>query len=122
MSPRIKLSGDLIFDAGLAAEIEGRSIPEQIEFWARLGQAIEPLLERERALALRQAGAAVSLAECLAAVDTPARRRRVAEYLASQPFPHYEPESGCGGLLSRIAGDGTRTCGRFVNREFRAIE
>jgi hypothetical protein len=122
MSSRVKLSDGLILDASLAAEVGGRSIAEQIEFWARLGQAIEPLLEGDQALALRQAGTVVSLAERLATVDSPTGRRRVAEYLASQPFPHYQPEPGCGGLLIRIAGDGARTLGRFVSREFRPIE
>lgn len=79
MSQDFELSDDLIFDASFAAEIEERSIAEQIEFWARLGQAIGPLLESDQALALRQAGAAVSLAERLAAVDSPSKRRRVAD-------------------------------------------
>jgi len=121
MSQPVKISDELILDARLTAEVAERSIAGQIEFWAQLGRAIEPLLEGSRALALRRSGAAVPLSESLASVDSADGRRRVAEYLDSQPFPHYEPVPGSPGLLVRIDADGTRTTGRFVGREFRAI-
>ena len=120
MSQPVKISDELILDARLAAEVAERSIAGQIEFWAQLGRAIEPLLEGSRALALRRAGATVPLSECLAWVDSAAGRRRVAGYLESRPFPHYEPVPGSPGLLVRIDADGTRTTGRFIGREFRA--
>ena len=121
MSQPVKLSDELVHDARLTAEIAERSIAGQIEFWAQLGRAIEPLLEGSRALALRRAGSAVPLSECLASVDSAEGRRRVVEYLDSRPFPHYEPAPGATGLLIRVADDGTRTVGRFVGREFQAI-
>ena len=62
------------------------------------------------------------LSVCLATVDTPQGRKRTARYLASQPFPHYEPAGDSPGLLVRIAADGKRTTGRFVNREFVAVK
>src|SRR5262249_49934254 len=109
MSQPVKISDELLLDARLTAEIMERSIAGQIEFWAQLGRAIEPLLEGSRALALRRAGAAVPLSECLASVDSAAGRRRVAEYLESRPFPHYEPVPGSPGLLARVDAEGTRT-------------
>jgi hypothetical protein len=120
MSQPVKISDELIGDARLIAEIAERSIAGQIEFWAQLGRAIEPLLEGSRALALRRAGSAVPLSECLASIDSTEGRRRVVEYLDSRPFPHYEPEPGSPGLLARVDADGTRTLGRFVGREFQA--
>jgi ParD-like antitoxin of type II bacterial toxin-antitoxin system len=121
MSQPVKISDELILDARLTAEIAERSIAGQIEFWAQLGRAIEPLLEGTRALALRRAGAAVPLSECLASVDSGAGRRRVAEFLESRPFPRYQPVPGSPGLLVRIDVDGTRTVGRFIGREFQAV-
>jgi hypothetical protein len=121
MSQPVQLSDELILDARLTAEIAERSIAGQIEFWAQLGRAIEPLLEGSRALALRRAGAVVPLSECLASVDSPAGRRRVAEYLDSRPFPHYQPVPGSTGLLVRVDEDGTRTLGRFIDRQFQAV-
>ncbi len=121
MSQPVKISDDLILDARMTAEIAERSIAGQIEFWAQLGRAIEPLLEGSRALALRRAGAVVPLSECLASVDSAAGRRRVLEFLETEPFPRYEPVPGSGGALVRIDADGTRTVGRFVGRKFQAI-
>lgn len=118
----MKLSDELILDARLTAEVAERSIAGQIEFWAQLGRAIEPLLDGTRALALRRAGAVRPLSECLTSVDSDAGRRRLHEYLHAQPFPHYEPAPDAPDLLVRIDADGTRTLGRFVGRKFQAVK
>ena len=44
MSQPVKVSDSLVLDARLTGEVAERSIAGQIEFWARLGRAIEPLL------------------------------------------------------------------------------
>ncbi len=120
MSQPVKLSDELVLEARLTSEVAERSIAGQIEYWAQLGRAIEPLLRGAQALALRRAGAARPLSERLESVDSPAGRRRVMEHLERRPFPHYEPAPDAPGLLVRIEADGTRTLGRFVNRRFRA--
>jgi hypothetical protein len=120
MSQPVKLSDDLVLDARLTAAMAERSIAGQIEFWARLGRAVEPLLNGAQALALRRAGDARPVSELLASVDSPQGRRRVAEYLESEPFPHYAPAPDWPGMLVRTDADGTRTVGRFVNRQFKA--
>ncbi len=122
MSQPVKLSDELVLDARLTAEVAERSIAGQIEFWAGLGRAIEPLLRGDQVLALRRSGDARPLSECLESVDTEDGRSRVADYLKSQPFPHYEPAPDAPGMLVRIEEDGTRTVGRFVNRQFEAVE
>jgi len=120
MSQPVKLSDELVLDARLTAELAERSIAGQIEYWAQLGRALEPLLQGAQALALRRAGTARPLSQCLQSVDSLKGRRRVAEHLKSQPFPHYEPAPNRPGMLVRIEADGTRTVGRFVKREFKA--
>ncbi|TVS11889.1 MAG: hypothetical protein EA424_23255 [Planctomycetaceae bacterium] len=122
MSQPVKLSDELVLDARLTAEIAQRSIAGQVEYWARLGRAIEPLLQGAQALALCRAGATRPLSECLESVDSPEGRQRVVEHLASQPFPHYEPAPEARGLLVRIEADGTRTRGRFINRQFQEVD
>jgi hypothetical protein len=121
MSQPVKLSDNLVLDARLAGEVVERSIAGQVEFWARLGRSVELLLEGRQVMALCRAGAAQPLSQLLDTVDTPAGRRRVTAFLESQPFPHYRPHPDRPGLLERIEEDGTRTTGRFVNREFRAV-
>lgn len=121
MSQPVKLSDQLVLKARQTAEWTERSIAGQIEYWAELGEVLERMLDGERLLALRRAGAAKPLSECLATVGTEEGRKRVGEYLASQPFPHFEPAPGRKGLLVRIEEDGTRTIGKFVNRQFRSV-
>ena len=64
--------------------------------------------------------AARLLSSLLESVDSPVGRHRVTDYLATEPFPHYEAAPGRSGLLVRIEADGRRTVGRFVNRRFQA--
>ncbi len=122
MSQPVKLSDELVLDARLTSELAERSIAGQIEYWAQLGRAIEPLLQGVQALALRRAGAVKPLSECLQSVDSDQGRQRVTEYLQSQPFPHYEQAPDVPGMLVRIEADGTRTVGRFVNRQFKEAD
>jgi hypothetical protein len=58
----------------------------------------------------------VALSELLTSVDGPVGRKRVAEYLETQPYPHFRPHPEKPGFLERIEADGTRTVGRFVQR------
>ncbi|MBI5525511.1 MAG: hypothetical protein HY897_04190 [Deltaproteobacteria bacterium] len=109
-------------DARMAGEVEHRSIAGQIEFWARLGEALEPLLQGIRVMALMRSKSAQPLSASIASVDSAEGRGRVADHLRSLPFPHYEPAPGRPGFLVRTEADGTRTVGRFVNRQFTAAD
>ncbi len=121
MSQPVKLSDDLVLDARLVGEVVERSIAGQVEFWARLGRSVDLLLEGQQAIALCRNGTTLQLSALMESVDAPAGRRRVATFLAKQPFPHYEPHPEQPGLLVRIDESGKRTIGRFVNRKFQAI-
>ena len=115
----MKVSDALVLDARLMGEATQRSIAGQIEFWARLGRAVETLLRGDQVLVLCKASKARPLSACLQSVDSPQGRRRLAEHLKSLPYPHYEP--GPEGLLVRIEANGKRTTGRFVNRKFQPV-
>ena len=122
MSQPVKLSDALVLDARLAGETVERSIAGQVEFWAKIGKAIEPLLQGTQVLALCRNAATHPLSDCLKSVDSPAGRHRVAEFLHDQPWPHYEPHPHQAGVLVRIEADGKRTVGRFVNRQFQPVK
>jgi hypothetical protein len=119
MSQPVKVSDKLLLDARLAGEAAERSIAGQIEYWARLGRAVELHLRAAEALRLKRQGEARPLSELLATAGTPAGRKRLASYLKTRPFPHFEAASERRGLVVKIDQDGTRTVGRFVNRRFR---
>jgi hypothetical protein len=76
------------------------------------------VLRTDEVLRLKQRGEAVPLSACLADVDTAAGRKRVQSFLASGPYPRFEPAPDHPGHLVKIDEDGTRTVGRFVNRKF----
>ena len=122
MSQPVKVSDELLLDARLAGGIVERSIAGQIEFWAKIGRALEPLLRGDHALALCRAGRVKPLSDCLESVDSAAGRQRVFEHLQTRPYPHYEAASGTPGWLVRIEASGKRTVGRFVNRQFQPIK
>ena len=121
MSQPVKLSADLVLDARLTGQAVRRSIAGQIEYWANMGRALEPLLQGAVALGLARSGTARPLSACLDTVDSAEGRQRLSKYLASQPFPHYEPVAGRPGLLAKIEAGGQRTVGRFVNRKFETV-
>lgn len=122
MGQPVKLSDALILDARLSSEIAERSIAGQIEFWAGLGKAIEPLLRFDDVLRLRQTSAARSLTDCLATVPTRAGRKRLEDVLEARPYPHYEADPKAPGILIRTDANGRRMRGRFVNRKFVAVK
>jgi hypothetical protein len=93
MSQPVNLSDPVLY-AQLAGEAMERSVAGQVE-------CVRPL------------------SECLESVDSSAGQRRVASFLETQPFPHYQAHLRGRGLFIRIDADGKRTVGRFVNREFR---
>jgi hypothetical protein len=122
MGQPVKLSDNLLLDARLIAEESQRSIAGQIEYWARLGRAIEFAVRPATAHKLKRRQAAPLVSERLRDVDTAAGRARAEALLASGPFPHFEAAPGRPGLLVKIDENGTRTVGRFVKRTFTPVK
>jgi hypothetical protein len=117
MGQPVKLSDTLMLDARLVAEESERSIAGQIEYWARLGRAVEAAVRPATALKLKRRRPVPLLSERLREVDSPAGRERAAAFLASAPFPQFSASERPGHVI-RIDADGTRTLGRFVKRTF----
>lgn len=122
MSQPVKLSDELILDARTTGDMTERSIAGQIEFWARLGKALEELLNGHKVLALKRRGDRKALSELIDSVDSNSGNRRVSMYLDQLPYPHYEVAPGKPGFFIRIDEDGTRTIGKFANRAFIVAE
>lgn len=123
MAQPVKLSDGLVLDARLTGEAAERSINGQIELWAQLGRAVERVLRTDQVLALKRRGSVVPLSALLDLKSEAQQAEFAAQFkahLEAKPFPHFEPAAESG-LLVRIDEDGTRTVGRFVNREFRAV-
>lgn len=122
MGQPVKLSDELVDDARAVIPFSQRSIAGQIEFWAGLGKSIEPLLRGDRALSLQMAGVERPLSQLLSEVETAKGRKRLEATLTRRPYPHYKPVVGDPDLICRIEEDGSETVGRFVGRQFKAVE
>lgn len=122
MGQPVKVSAKLFLDARVTGQFLNRSIAGQIEYWASLGRALDPLIHGAAAAALCRSGKARPLSAALAAVDSRKGRARVSKYLAEQPFPHFEADPHNPKLLIRIEANGRRTRGRFVNRKFQVVK
>ncbi|MEZ6124642.1 MAG: hypothetical protein R3C49_15930 [Planctomycetaceae bacterium] len=57
----------------------------------------------------------------LDAVDSVKGHDRLASYLKSRPYPHYETDPTNRDLIVRIDENGTRVPGHFVNKTFVAV-
>lgn len=121
MSQPVKLSDELIVDARVAGKVWTRSIAGQVEFWAQLGRALEPLLNGVQAMSILQRGAARPLIDLLQEVDTPEGQQRLQRHLEQRPFPHYAAHPNRPGLLIRTGEDGQQVIGRFIKRQFTAV-
>jgi hypothetical protein len=122
MQNTVNISQELLRDAQAMAEATDRSPSAQIEFWAALGRALEPLLQGDRIAALRKTATLRPLSESIRTVDTVEGRDRVRDYLQSRPLPRFESVQGNPGLLRKIDADGVETLGKFVDRVFVPIE
>lgn len=122
MSQPVKLSDALVLDARQTGTIAERSIAGQMEFWARLGRTVEPLLSGDRALALRRTGDQQPFSQLIGSVDAVEGQRRLSDVLAARPFPHYEPAADRPGLVARIEENGARSIGRFVQGTFEIVK
>ena len=122
MSQPVKLSDELVLDARLTGEASERSIAGQVEFWARLGRALEALMRTDQLMALKRLGDVKPLSAVLESVQTSEGRDQLAQVLSARPYPHFEPAPDRPGVLVKIDKDGTRTIGRFVHRVFTALE
>ncbi len=122
MGQPVKLSDEIVDDARAVVPFSQRSLAGQIEFWAGLGKSIEPLLHGDRALSLHMAGGERRLSQLLSEVETAKGRKRLEATLNKRPYPHYKLVPGHPDLICRIEKDGKEIIGRFVGREFKAVE
>jgi len=60
----------------------------------------------------------IEVEDCIASTQTAVGQESLKKFLASQPYPHFEPHAGDPATFTRVDEDGTRTVGQFVGREF----
>lgn len=129
MSMPVKLSDELVLSARREAALTERSITAQIEYWAKLGRALERALSHEEVLAinathgdLRQAFVAPerqrSVRAVMQAILATDERNTVQAIIHASKQPVYETDPQRVGGIVQVSADGKRIAGRFVQRRF----
>lgn len=123
----IKINETLAEQARTAALDGDRSLTGQIEHWARIGRAVEPLLPTTAVASLKKSGGDLSAVE-----DAQERARvlQILEHFRSLPRaelasqlgldrkPRFEPDPSHPDAVIRILPDGSRQSGRMHGRTF----
>ena len=115
----VRLSSNLATHAREVAGISDRSVTEQVEHWARLGQVVEANVSSTTVSRLKALSYDEKLPGLIAAADTPAARAvTVATVRARAKGPIYGVASDDPDVIVRHDADGTTTRGRFANGAF----
>jgi hypothetical protein len=125
MGMPVKLSDNLVRDAREEAKAADRSVPSQIEHWARLGRTVESVLRYDDVVALKRADekgdTAVArqtrrtVVAALRRIAADGQRPELAEMLMRGRTVYQDAGDG---RIEQIEQDGTRRIGRIVNRRF----
>lgn len=129
MGTPLKVSDSLFEAAEKEAQVSQRSTTDQVEHWARIGQAVEAILAHREVLALEDVG------EVLASLFPSANRRQEVHDLlmriamstdrevtkaalraAGAPLYATDPEHP--GMIIQVLPDGTRIPGHIEGRQF----
>jgi hypothetical protein len=119
MGQPVKLSDELVNEARIAGATMQRSIAGQVEFWARVGRAVEMVTSRTQTERLQQK--VISLSEIVRTVNEPKGRARLNAYLNNRPYPRYFAHPELEQTMIREDADGTKTVGRFKDRVFEPL-
>jgi hypothetical protein len=102
----VRLSEALTTRARSVAAVQDRSLTEQVEHWARLGQVVEAAVSAGTMMKLKARSYDEGLADALAFADTSEGRATAAELIRAENAVRYE-ESG--GQISAVSRDDKRT-------------
>jgi hypothetical protein len=117
----LRIDSALVHRARTSAALADRTPTAQIEHWAKLGIALEPVLSGASATRLKQAARIEDLDEIVANAQTAAGQERVRSLIQQQGGPVYEADPDNPTLVVERLPDGTSRRGRFENRQFKAV-
>ncbi|HEY4057818.1 MAG TPA: hypothetical protein VGM39_14490 [Kofleriaceae bacterium] len=97
----VRLSGALVELVRKEAELQERSITEQVEHWARIGQVVEAAISSASARRIKQVSHDPRLPEALAFAKTEAGRQKALDLIKSRNPVRYGVDAR--GTVSRAA-------------------
>ena len=116
----VRLSAQLAERARKAAEVQDRSLTQQVEHWARLGEIMEAAINGSTEQRLKTASHDPKLQERLAAADAPGAGRGTMDLVFSRGGPWYGTAADDPTVIVRRNVDGTETRGKIVDGKFAA--
>jgi hypothetical protein len=128
MKSPLRLNSALIVAAQKVGAIQKRSVPNQIEYWAELGRAVERLLEPGDVYAITQglkkitvepmASQSLNPEEVFASLEHSRKNGSLAGNTTKAGL-YYETSLSCPGFLDRVnTSTGERQTGRFRGGKF----
>jgi hypothetical protein len=125
MSKAIRLGDDLCREASAKAKLMHRSIPLQIEYWAKLGKSVESFVNPEVLISLLQGSVQLEVKPVYTpTIDTDnlfgeveSKKANLERHVSVVGY-HYESSLSSPGFLDKVFTDGERITGRFENGEF----
>ena len=111
----------MVHRARTAAALADRTPTAQIEHWAKLGIALEPVLSGRSAARVKQTARIDDLDQIVAISQTSAGQERVRALIQQQGGPVYEADPEDPMLVVERRPDGTVRRGRFENRQFKPV-
>lgn len=103
----VRLSEALTLRARTVAAVQDRSLTEQVEHWARLGQVVEAAISAETMQRLKARSYDEGLEDALAVADTAQGREAAAMLIRAENPVRYE-ELARGPMIA-VTRDGTRS-------------
>lgn len=98
--------------------MENRSLTEQVEHWARLGELVESVLSGLSVRRLKTVSHDEGLRQRLAAADTPAGRQKTIDLVRERGGPRFGIDPDDPEIVIRYEVDGRETRGTVVDGEF----
>ncbi len=128
MKNPLRLNAALIAAAQAEAAIQRRSVPNQIEYWAELGKAVEHVLQLPDVYAIIQGIKKISVEPVVSSAIDPegvwssieqSRASGALSEKVTSASVYYESSLTRPGLLDKVnASTGARVTGQFVNGKF----
>jgi hypothetical protein len=132
MANPMRINSALVLAAQREGQLQKRSVPKQIEYWAELGRVVERIIDLKDIFAVMQglkhvklesaSSVAINPDDVFHALEKTKKTKKLTEKLTSAPI-YYEASKSKPGFLDKVdVKTGKRETGRFQNGEFKAYE
>ena len=132
MANPLRLNPELVAAAERASQVQKRSVPKQIEFWASLGKAVENVIDFSDIFAILQGVKQIRIEPIATVAANPEavfqdlETRRAQGHLPAEvtrALVYYEASRNRPGLLDQVnTATGERCTGQFRNGTFQALD